>query len=95
VISTPFLEQSEMSLKIRKIFGIKVNLQEFTKYIGCNPKGIYYIESNTSSNKHIRYFLFLRKKGYDINAIMDRIISDESQSALASETNTEAFRGDL
>ncbi len=84
-----------MSLKIRKIFGIKVNLQEFTKYIGCNPKGIYYIESNTSSNKHIRYFLFLRKKGYDINAIMDRIISDESQSALASETNTEAFRGDL
>ncbi|MBD8019070.1 hypothetical protein [Kaistella pullorum] len=66
-----------MSLKIRKIFGIKENLYEFTKYIGCNPKGIYYIESNTLSNKHIRYFLFLRKKGYDVNEIMDRIIADE------------------
>jgi len=69
-----------MSLKIRKIFGIKVDLQEFTKYIGCNPKGIYYIESNSLSNKHIRYFLFLRKKGYDINAIKDRIIEDEDQN---------------
>lgn len=66
-----------MSLKIRKIFNIKENLQEFTQYIGCNPKGIYYIESNTVSNKHVRYFLFLRKKGYDINDIMDRIIEEE------------------
>lgn len=66
-----------MSLKIRKIFNIKENLQEFTQYIGCNPKGIYYIESNTVSNKHVRYFLFLRKKGYNINDIMDRIIEEE------------------
>ena len=66
-----------MSLKIRKIFDIKENLQEFTQYIGCNPKGIYYIESNTVSNKHVRYFLFLRKKGYNINDIMDRIIEEE------------------
>lgn len=66
-----------MSLKIRKIFNIKENLQEFTQYIGCNPKGIYYIESNTIANKHIRYFLFLRKKGYNINDIMDRIIEEE------------------
>lgn len=66
-----------MSLKIRKIFNIKENLQEFTQYIGCNPKGIYYIESNTVSNKHVRYFLFLRKRGYNINDIMDRIIEEE------------------
>ena len=66
-----------MSLKIRKIFNIKENLQEFTQYIGCNPKGIYYIESNTVSNKHVRYFLFLRKNGYNINDIMDRIIEEE------------------
>ena len=66
-----------MSLKIRKIFNIKENLQEFTQYIGCNPKGIYYIESNTVSNKHVRYFLFLRKNGYKINDIMDRIIEEE------------------
>ncbi len=69
-----------MSLKIRKIFNIKENLQEFTQYIGCNPKGIYYIESNTVSNKHVRYFLFLRKKGYNINDIMDRIIEDEDKN---------------
>ncbi|WP_027375646.1 hypothetical protein [Kaistella palustris] len=69
-----------MSLKIRKIFGIKENLQEFTKYIGCNPKGIYYIESNTIENKHVRYFLFLRKKGYNINDIMDRIIEEEHKN---------------
>lgn len=73
-----------MSLKIRKIFNIKENLQEFTQYIGCNPKGIYYIESNTIANKHIRYFLFLRKKGYNINDIMDRIIEEEFR---VSETN--------
>lgn len=70
-----------MSLKIRKIFNIKENLQEFTQYIGCNPKGIYYIESNTVSNKHIRYFLFLRKKGYNINDIMDAIIEDEYRNS--------------
>jgi len=67
-----------MGLKIRKIFGIKENLQEFTEYIGCNPKGIYYIESNAATNKHIRYFLYLRKKGHDINAIMDRIIEEDN-----------------
>ena len=70
-----------MSLKIRKIFNIKENLQEFTQYIGCNPKGIYYIESNTVSNKHVRYFLFLRKKGYNINDIMDRIIEEEFKNS--------------
>ena len=70
-----------MSLKIRKIFNIKENLQEFTKYICCNPKGIYYIESNTIANKHIRYFLFLRKKGYNINEIMDRIIEEEDKNS--------------
>ncbi|WP_313504491.1 hypothetical protein [Kaistella carnis] len=70
-----------MSLKIRKIFNIKENLQEFTQYIGCNPKGIYYIESNTIANKHIRYFLFLRKKGYNINDIMDRIIEEEDKNS--------------
>lgn len=69
-----------MSLKIRKIFNIKENLQEFTQYIGCNPKGIYYIESNTVSNKHVRYFLFLRKRGYNINDIMDRIIEEENKN---------------
>lgn len=70
-----------MSLKIRKIFNIKENLQEFTQYIGCNPKGIYYIESNTIANKHIRYFLFLRKRGYNINDIMDRIIEEEDKNS--------------
>ena len=70
-----------MSLKIRKIFNIKENLQEFTQYIGCNPKGIYYIESNTVSNKHVRYFLFLRKRGYNINDIMDRIIEEEYRNS--------------
>ena len=69
-----------MSLKIRKIFNIKENLQEFTQYIGCNPKGIYYIESNTVSNKPVRYFLFLRKRGYNINDIMDRIIEEEDKN---------------
>lgn len=71
-----------MSLKIRKIFNIKENLQEFTQYIRCNPKGIYYIESNTIANKHIRYFLFLRKKGYNINDIMDRIIEEECRNSI-------------
>lgn len=71
-----------MSLKIRKIFNIKENLQEFTQFIGCNPKGIYYIESNTVSNKHVRYFLFLRKKGYNINDIMDRIIEEECRNSI-------------
>lgn len=59
-----------------------MNLQEFTQYIGCNPKGIYYIESNTIANKHIRYFLFLRKKGYNINDIMDRIIEEECRNSI-------------
>ena len=43
-----------MSLKIRKIFNIKENLQEFTQYIGCNLKfysrfTLSYIERNSGA----------------------------------------------
>ena len=35
-----------MGIKIRKEYNIKVNIDKNSEFIGCNPKGIYYIENN-------------------------------------------------
>ena len=66
-----------MGIKVRKEFGIKVNIDKISDYIGCNPKGIYYIENNLARTKSIRYLMYMRKKGLNINKLIDRIIEEE------------------
>lgn len=67
-------------LKIRKEINIDIDLQEIQGYIGCNPKGVYYIENNLIKNKFVRYFLFLRRRKVNINRILDKLIEIEDEN---------------
>lgn len=64
-------------MKIRKDFNIRVNIAKISEFIGCNPKGIYYIENNFETNKTVRYLMYLRKKGVNINKILDVALESE------------------
>lgn len=60
-----------MGIKIRKEFNIKVNIPKISEFIGCNAKGIYYIENNFEKTKAIRYLMYMRKKGLNVNKLLD------------------------
>ena len=65
-------------LKLRNKLKYKADLEEFTKYIGCSPKGIYAIERQMLENKPTRYFMYLKKQGFDMNKIFDLLLEHES-----------------
>lgn len=71
-----------MGIKIRKEFHIKVDIAEITKFIGCNPKGIYYIENNFEEIKGIRYLMYLRKRGLNVNKVIDRLNEEDKLNNL-------------
>jgi hypothetical protein len=64
-------------MKIRKIYDVKVNIAEISEFIGCNPKGIYYIERSFEEIKAIRYLMYMRKAGLNVNKILDNINENE------------------
>lgn len=66
-----------MGIKIRKEFNIKVDIAKISEFIGCNQKGIYYIENNFQKTKSIRYLMYMRKKGLNVNKLLDQIIQEE------------------
>lgn len=66
-----------MGIKIRKEFNIKVNIPKITEFIGCNAKGIYYIENNFENTKAIRYLMYMRKKGLNVNKLLDMVNEKE------------------
>lgn len=63
--------------KLRKTFNVKNKVSEFSEYIGCNPKGIYYIEDTLLASKPVRYFMFLKRNGHNVNKILDELIKEE------------------
>ena len=65
-------------LKLRDRLKFKADLQDFTDYIGCNPKSIYQIERNMLENKPTRYFMYLKRQGFDMNKIFDLLLEYES-----------------
>jgi hypothetical protein len=67
-------------LKLRDKLKYKADLQEFTDYIGCNPKSIYQIERNMLENKPTRYFMYLKKQGFDMNNIFDLLLEPEKKA---------------
>jgi hypothetical protein len=67
-------------LKLRDKLKYKANLQEFTDYIGCNAKSIYQIERNMLENKPTRYFMYLKKQGFDMNNIFDLLLEPEKKA---------------
>ena len=68
-------------LKLRDKLKYKADLQEFTDYIGCNPKSIYQIERNMLENKPTRYFMYLKKQGFDMNNIFDLLLDFENMKS--------------
>lgn len=62
-----------MAFKIRKEYNLKIDIAEISEFIKCNLKGIYHIESNFENIKSIRYLMYLRKKGLDVNDVIDKI----------------------
>lgn len=62
---------------LRKEFNIKDKVDVISEYVGCNPKGVYYIEENFLTSKPTRYFMFLREKGVDMNLVFDLILEEE------------------
>ena len=65
-------------MKIRKDFNIKVNMSKISEFIGCNSKGVYYIENNIQNTKSIRYLMYMRKKGLNVNKLIDRLNENEN-----------------
>lgn len=66
-----------MAKKIRKEFNIKVNTTKISEFIGCNPKGIYYIENNFEKTKAVRYLMYMRNAGLNVNKLLDQMNADE------------------
>ena len=67
-----------MGFKIRKEFNLKVDIAEITEFINCGSKGIYHIENNFEKIKSIRYLMYLRKKGLNVNEVIDKMNERES-----------------
>lgn len=72
-------------VKMRKFFNFRTNLAEFSSYIGCNPKGIYYIENSFLTSKPTRYFMYLRKHKIDMNKVFDLLLEEESKKRIKNE----------
>jgi hypothetical protein len=68
-------------LKLRDKLKFKADLQEFTDYIGCSTKGIYAIERQMLENKPTRYFMYLKKQGFDMNNIFDLLLEYENMKS--------------
>ena len=69
-------------MKIRKIYDVKVNIAEITEFIGCNPKGIYYIERSFEEIKAVRYLMYMRNAGLNVNKLLDNMNEDEKLKKL-------------
>lgn len=64
-------------VQVRKDFNIDVDIAKLSKYVKCNPKGVYYIENNIYTAKPIRYLMYMRKNGLNVNKLIDLLISNE------------------
>ncbi|CAA7393294.1 hypothetical protein [Chryseobacterium fistulae] len=70
---------------LRKELNFKEKVDLMTEYVGCNPKGVYYIEDNFLSSKPTRYFMYLRKKGVDMNKVFDLILAEDDKKQNINE----------
>lgn len=72
-------KDSPNGLKVRTVFNLKVNIPKITEFIGCNAKGIYYIENNLLDTKSVRYLMYMRKQGLNVNKLVDQLNEKESE----------------
>ena len=54
---------------------LRYTSKEIAKNIGVTPASVFYIENRSDDNAYIKYLVFLRKNGIDLNKIFD--FSDE------------------
>lgn len=65
-------------VQVRKHYNIDVDIAKLSKFVNCNPKGVYYIENNIYTAKPIRYLMYMRKNGLNVNKLIDFLISNEN-----------------
>lgn len=63
-------------VQVRKDFNIDVDIAKLSKFVKCNPKGVYYIENNIYNAKPIRYLMYMRKNGLNVNKLIDQLIAN-------------------
>lgn len=66
--------------RLRKFLNFKAKLSDLTDFIGCNPKGVHYIEDNFYVSKPTRYFMYLRKHNVDLNKVFDELLEHEKDT---------------
>ena len=56
---------------------LKLDNTELLSFIGKKSSIIYYIENNYQKKSIIKYIIFLRLKGVDLNEIFDEMINTD------------------
>ncbi len=50
-----------------------IEIEKMTSFLNSAKSTVYYLENNFMNNKMFRYLLSLRRKGVNINKILDNI----------------------
>ncbi len=80
-----------MGIKIRDKYNLTINIAKISKFIGGSNKVIYHIENNFEHHKAIRYLMYMRKKGLNVNKLLDFAIEEEKLSKKAAKLTTKTY----
>lgn len=79
-------EKIKKGVQVRKEFDINVDIAKLSEFVNCNPKGVYYIENNIFTSKPIRYLMYMRKHGLNVNKLIDLLnTQDKSKKKIYDE----------
>lgn len=70
-------DKQRKGVQVRKHYNIDVDIAKLSKFVNCNPKGVYYIENNIYTAKPIRYLMYMRKNGLNVNKLIDQLIAND------------------
>ena len=65
---------------------LKIDNAELLKFIGKKSSIIYYIEKNYQKKSIIKYIIFLRLKGVDLNEFFDDMIKADFKDEIKKPT---------
>ena len=78
-------DKQRKGVQVRKDFNIDVDIAKLSKFVKCNPKGVYYIENNIYNAKPIRYLMYMRKHGLNVNKLIDLLNSRDITQKISSD----------
>ncbi len=65
---------------------MKIDNAELLRFIGKKSSIIYYIENNYKTKSIIKYIIFLRLKGVDLNNFFDEMIKTDFKDDIKKPT---------